>query len=152
MKCYIFDVLNGFIDVITNLLTSAKCIPSVSYSIIIIQSKFRRSSFALLKVTWWSGRYNLLPSQDLLNPYFEREATHAIYIIRSVCLNASIICRIDHWDHEKERIVIITDTQLVLVKYNFVASRIDECQRVQLHLVDRVQGGRFTYPNKTMMM
>lgn len=58
--------------------------------------------------------------------------------------------RIDHWDHEKERLIILTSTHLMLIKYNFVAQRIDECQRIQLHMIDRIQGGPFQYPDRSM--
>lgn len=66
--------------------------------------------------------------------------------------SAWLMAEIDHWDHEKERIIILTDTQMVVIKYNFVATRVEDCRRIQLHMIDKVQGGRFQYPEKTMMM
>ena len=62
------------------------------------------------------------------------------------------ICRIDHWDHEKERIVLITKKTLCLVKYNFIGLKVDEMRKVPLINCDKIQIGRFVYPKTTMMM
>lgn len=64
--------------------------------------------------------------------------------------SAWLMAEIDHWDHEKERLIILTSTHLMLIKYNFVAQRIEECQRIQLHMIDRIQGGPFQYPDRSM--
>lgn len=60
--------------------------------------------------------------------------------------------RIDHWDHEKERIVLITKKTLCLVKYNFIGLKVDEMRKIPLTKCDKIQVGRFVYPKNTMMM
>ena len=62
------------------------------------------------------------------------------------------ICRIDHWDHEKERIVLITKNTLCLVKYNFSGLKFDGVRKVPLIECNKIQIGRFVYPKTTMMM
>ena len=62
------------------------------------------------------------------------------------------LCRIDHWDHEKERIVLITKNTLCLVKYNFSGLKFDGVRKVPLIECNKIQIGRFVYPKTTMMM
>ena len=62
------------------------------------------------------------------------------------------ILRIDHWDHEKERIVLITKKSLCLVKYNFIGLKVEEMRKIPLTKCDKIQVGRFVYPKNTMMM
>eukprot|EP00794_Sanderia_malayensis_P015241 gene15241-16815_t len=67
-------------------------------------------------------------------------------------ISSWLMTEIDHWDHEKERLCIVTEKQLMVIKYNFVSLRIDECRRVNLKEIDKIQAGRFTYPKYTMMI
>lgn len=60
--------------------------------------------------------------------------------------------RIDHWDLEKERIVLITEKSLCLVKYNFIGLKVNEMRKIPLIRCDKIQIGRFVYPKTTMMM
>lgn len=63
-----------------------------------------------------------------------------------------LLSEIDHWDHEKERICIVTDKQLLIIKYNFVALRIEECRRLNLKEIDKIQDGKFVYPKHSIMI
>ena len=67
-------------------------------------------------------------------------------------LSLFFVLRIDHWDHEKERIVLITKKSLCLVKYNFIGLKVDEIRKIPLTKCDKIQVGRFVYPKNTMMM
>ncbi|XP_032229618.1 tumor protein p63-regulated gene 1-like protein isoform X1 [Nematostella vectensis] len=67
-------------------------------------------------------------------------------------INGYLLTEIDHWDHEKERVVIITEKQLVIVKYNFIGLRVDDHRKIPLIKCDKIQTGRFVYPKNTMMM
>ncbi|CAH3107925.1 unnamed protein product [Porites lobata] len=67
-------------------------------------------------------------------------------------LSSWLLSEIDHWDHEKERIVLITKKTLCLVKYNFIGLKVDEMRKVPLINCDKIQIGRFVYPKTTMMM
>jgi len=67
-------------------------------------------------------------------------------------LEVCFVVRIDHWDHEKERIVLITKKTLCLVKYNFIGLKVDEMRKIPLIKCDKIQIGRFVYPKNTMMM
>ncbi|EDO34029.1 predicted protein, partial [Nematostella vectensis] len=67
-------------------------------------------------------------------------------------INGYLLTEIDHWDHEKERVVIITEKQLVIVKYNFIGLRVDDHRKIPLIKCDKIQTGRFVYPKNTMMI
>ena len=69
--------------------------------------------------------------------------THHIYV--------STISRIDHWDCEKEKVVILTDNSLLIFKYNFINERADDFTRVSLHIIDTVNIGDFHYPDWSIM-
>ena len=69
--------------------------------------------------------------------------THLIYV--------STISRIDHWDCEKEKVVILTDNSLLIFKYNFINERADDFTRVSLHIIDTVNIGDFNYPDWSIM-
>ncbi|XP_074627135.1 uncharacterized protein LOC141885162 isoform X4 [Acropora palmata] len=63
-----------------------------------------------------------------------------------------LLSEIDHWDHEKERIILITKKALCVVKYNFIGLKVDEVKKIPLIQCDKIQIGRFVYPKNTMMM
>ncbi|XP_020621899.1 tumor protein p63-regulated gene 1-like protein isoform X2 [Orbicella faveolata] len=67
-------------------------------------------------------------------------------------LSSWLLSEIDHWDHEKERIVLITKKTLCLVKYNFIGLKVDEMRKIPLTKCDKIQVGRFVYPKNTMMI
>ncbi|KAK3104939.1 hypothetical protein FSP39_013502 [Pinctada imbricata] len=62
-----------------------------------------------------------------------------------------LLTEIDHWNNEKERVVILTDTSLITLKYHFILKRVVEFRRVMLHVIDTVAVGDFRYPDKSLM-
>lgn len=59
--------------------------------------------------------------------------------------------RISHWDHERERIVVLTRKSLWIVKYDFIAMRILEKERHLLNKFDTIQTGPLTYPPSSVV-
>ena len=59
--------------------------------------------------------------------------------------------RVDHWDNEKERVVILTDNCMLIVKYDFVAGKLLDCKRIGHATIDTIQKGVFAYPEKTLV-
>jgi hypothetical protein len=53
--------------------------------------------------------------------------------------------RIDHWDLEKERILLLTDNNLVSVKYNFIAQQVEELKFIPLGVINNITVGEFKY-------
>jgi hypothetical protein len=66
-------------------------------------------------------------------------------------MNNSFFFRIDHWDNEKEKIVILNDNSLVVIKYDFVTEKVLDHRRVFLHMIDTVALGDLVYPEKSLM-
>lgn len=59
--------------------------------------------------------------------------------------------RIDHWDNEREKIVILSDFSMLVIRYDFVNDRVQEWKRVFLHLITSLQLGDFVYPQRSLM-
>lgn len=67
--------------------------------------------------------------------------------VRSIWLMAEV----DHWNNEKERLVLITDSSLLIFKYDFVMFNCEQIQRIPLNFVDRICHGIFSFPKPSVL-
>ncbi|XP_038572603.1 tumor protein p63-regulated gene 1-like protein [Micropterus salmoides] len=67
--------------------------------------------------------------------------------VRSVWLLAEV----DHWNNEKERLVLITEHTLLVVKYDFVMFICEQIQKIPLNFVDRISYGTFIFPKQSIL-
>lgn len=66
-------------------------------------------------------------------------------------IGAWLLTEIDHWDCDKEKIVLITESSLIICKYDFIALKLLETKRLMLHNIKIIAIGDFVYPEKSIM-
>jgi len=60
-------------------------------------------------------------------------------------------CRIDHWDMEKERLVLLTTKSVLIIHFDFIRMVVNDFRRILLSTVNRVQIGDLVYPATSVM-
>ncbi|XP_055713706.1 tumor protein p63-regulated gene 1-like protein isoform X1 [Phlebotomus papatasi] len=66
-------------------------------------------------------------------------------------LGSCLLTEISHWDHERERIVILTTKALYVIKYDFIALRILKKEKILLNKIDTIIHGKLTYPTASFV-
>ena len=59
--------------------------------------------------------------------------------------------RVDHWDLEKERIVVLSDNNLISIKYNFILSTVEELKYIPLSHIQELLFGDFKYTSSYVL-
>jgi len=47
--------------------------------------------------------------------------------------------------------VLLTEGSILVFKYNFILSKLEEWRRLLLHMIDNIGVGDFRYPDKSLM-
>lgn len=65
--------------------------------------------------------------------------------------SAWLLTEIDHWDFEREKVIILCENSMIVVKYNFINETLYEYKRILLHIINSISIGDFAYPNSSFM-
>ena len=66
-------------------------------------------------------------------------------------LGTYLLTEIDHWNNEREKIVLLTEGSILVFKYNFILNKLEQWRRLLLHMIDNIGVGDFRYPDKSLM-
>ncbi|XP_018431896.1 PREDICTED: tumor protein p63-regulated gene 1 protein [Nanorana parkeri] len=80
--------------------------------------------------------------EDLTNQILSKE--------KETVSSAWLLAEIDHWNNEKERVVLIADDNLFICKYDFIMLCCQQIHKVPLNYIDRICSGAFTFPEKSL--
>ena len=64
-------------------------------------------------------------------------------------IGAWLATEIDHWDNEKERLILLTQKQLIVVRFNFITTKIEDHRKIPLVNCIRIQTASLSYSQST---
>ncbi|XP_051006745.1 tumor protein p63-regulated gene 1 protein [Acomys russatus] len=61
-----------------------------------------------------------------------------------------LLTQIDHWNNEKEKVLLLTDKTLLICKYDFIMLSCVQMQQIPLNAICRICQGKFAFPGMSL--
>ncbi|CAO2631451.1 Tumor protein p63-regulated gene 1 protein [Lemmus lemmus] len=61
-----------------------------------------------------------------------------------------LLTEIDHWNNEKEKILMLTDKTLLICKYDFIMLSCVQMQQIPLSAISHIYLGKFAFPRMSL--
>ncbi|CAG0887368.1 unnamed protein product [Cyprideis torosa] len=64
---------------------------------------------------------------------------------------AWLLTQIDHWDHEKERLILLSSHSILILNHNFISLETSWISRIPIEKLEKVIIGPLVYPEKSIV-
>lgn len=61
-----------------------------------------------------------------------------------------VLTEIDHWNHDRERVVLLCENSVLSVNYSFITEKWTELTRINVKCISAIQFGEESYPKYTL--
>lgn len=64
----------------------------------------------------------------------------------------AVFCyRIDHWDNEREKLILLCEKSVLIVHFDFITLKLKSTKRILLQNITCLRLGQLMYPKKSLM-
>ena len=77
--------------------------------------------------------------------------TIVVVVVMMMMMMMMMMYRVDHWNHEMERVVLLTDNVIIIIKYDFIKRSAIEGKKIPLLCINKLQIADIVFPSNSLM-